>query len=129
MKGPLDNIDENNHSDLTTNPKRKAIVYLTVMIFGEFIVKYIIFMIVAKMVLSNIAIYIVYSMMISLGTIFGIIIIVELLRFAWYKRKQKRSKIPLPDKDPLWFQVIESGFALWILSIVAVVGMAVYTYS
>ncbi len=126
---PLDRIDEQNQAILTTNPLRKAAIYLVVMFFGEFVLKYISLVVIANMVLKNLFSYLLVSVLMSFGTIFGIIIFVELFRYFWYKRKQRISNGQLPDKDPLWFQIIESAFALWILSAIVVIGMAIYTYS
>jgi len=129
MELPLDKTDEVPNAELTLNPKRKAAIYIGIMFLGEIIVKYLLFVVIGNMVLKNLFSYLIQGALMSLGIIFGIVFIVELARFLLYKRKQRLSNKILPAKDPLWFQIIESGFALWILSVVAIVGMAIYTYS
>lgn len=116
MKNILDNDDADQAGEIEERTNQKAITYLSTMLVGSLIFSAFRAPRQLDMVLLSTVILVAQSLLMGL--------IVEGLRYIFRKaRGQKRWKDPF---TPFWFEVLENGFAWWILFlIIGIVGLFV----
>jgi len=94
---------------LSENRVRKTVLYFAIMLAGGFAYQY--------YQLGGIFISVWWMLSQELSTIFWamfISLVLEGFRYWIHRRKEKKAKKSIP-RDPFWFQIIEGGFAIWIL--------------
>jgi hypothetical protein len=99
--------DEIGEGQLTSNINIRAVVYFIVMIFtGSAYCWHTLPKQAEEKFFFSAFVFILQCVFLSL--------ILEIFRFYIRKRKFKKTGIKI-NYDPFWFQVIEGGFAIWIL--------------
>ncbi len=114
MKSPLDeelSKEQPRQLKLTANLVLKSCLYLLLMSLGQLGFEY--------WLTRTLSVYSIRPVLYDLLLPIAVSFMLEACRWLLHYHRQQKTGITIP-RDPYWFQVLEGGFAIWLLFKLAV---------